>query len=366
VSPTALDRTGPEVGARPDVPASPDVPARPRPLADATLAHLQGVFAEPELAGTRYILVQPIGQGGMGTVYLARDTVLDRLVALKVLHAGGVAPGAADRLGAEARILARLEHPGIVPVHDAGVLPDGRVFYAMKYVQGERLADRVRAGVPQDGLLRLFERVCEAVAFAHANGVIHRDLKPENIMVGPFGEVLVMDWGVAKVGEESDTITMPSGTMSSGDESLAPRPDATGAGTILGTPGYMAPEQARGGGGIDARADVHALGAVLRFIVTGSAPDQADPPGQARTPRPLEAIWQRAMAPEPADRYPTAVALGEDVARYLAREPVHAYRERWYEQGYRVAKKHQVAIALVLAYLVLRLLLIVWGIPGGR
>lgn len=362
------------------------------PLADATLAHLQGVLAEPELAGTRYELVRPIGQGGMGTVYLARDTVLGRLVALKVLHAGEVAPGAGDRLGAEARILAGLEHPGIVPVHDAGVLADGRVFYAMKYVQGERLADRVQAGAPRDGLLRLFERVCEAVAFAHAKGVIHRDLKPENIMVGPFGEVLVMDWGVAKrvregvafpvgdvakAGEDMPGAVVNVGMAAEDAVSAEPAsafdvlplplgPAATGAGIILGTPGYMAPEQARGGGPIDARADVHALGAVLRFIVTRCDPGQPGPPGQAGIPRPLAAIWQRAMAAEPDDRYPSAAALGEDVARFLAHESVDAYRERWYERGYRLATKHQAAIALVLAYLILRLLLIVWGVPGGR
>src|SRR5260370_33375545 len=132
----------------------------------------------------------------MGAVWAAEDTELGRRVALKVLPVWDTA--SSELLLREARILAGLEHPGIVPVHDAGALSDGRVFYAMKLVHGQRL-DQVQASMSRAELLRLFQRVCEPVAFAHARGVIHRDLKPENVMVGEFGEVLVMDWGIAKL-----------------------------------------------------------------------------------------------------------------------------------------------------------------------
>ena len=200
-------------------------------------------------------------------------------------------------------MLARLEHPGIVPVHDAGLLPDGRAFYAMKRVRGLRLDEHARA-VPLAERLRAFERICEAVAFAHAHGVIHRDLKPENVMVGPFGEVLVMDWGVAKVRpsllRRHASLSQPlpvreggrAGEEGRGGEGEAAAPTAHG--TILGTPGYMAPEQERGEvDRIDERTDVWALGALLGFLLAGE-----------EAPRPLEAIRRRAMAAEPEDRYP--------------------------------------------------------------
>ena len=171
-------------------------------LSDDTLEHLRRVTEWPDFEGTRYRARALLGRGGMGAVYLAEDRELDREVAIKVL--GTVTPDAAARLRQEALILGRLEHPGIVPIHDAGTLPDGRVYYVMKRVRGERLDAHVRAGRPIQDLLGVFERICDAVAFAHARGVIHRDLKPENVMVGEFGEVLVLDWGVAKVLHETE------------------------------------------------------------------------------------------------------------------------------------------------------------------
>src|SRR5262245_47896668 len=189
------------------------------------------------------------GQGGMGTVFEAEDTTLHRRVALKVIQ-----PAEAfldqttfERLLDEARILATLEHPGIVPVHDAGVLPDGNVFYTMKFVQGHQLDVYAAANSSASDLLRVFQKVCDAVAFAHAQGIVHRDLKPENTMVGTFGEVLVMDWGVATV--------------------LNGRREP--AGTIVGTPAYMAPEQASGAvDEVDKRTDVFGLGAILQFLIS--------------------------------------------------------------------------------------------------
>src|SRR3954451_12205429 len=155
-------------------------------LSDHVLSHLRTIIDFPDLSGTRYRVVEEIGRGGMGVVYQAYDEVLERTVALKVLNGPR-----------EARTLASLEHPGIVPVHDAGVLPDGRAFYAMKLVQGTRL-DRYRAAAPSiSDRLRTFLRICEPIAFAHSRGVIHRDLKHENLMIGDFGEVLVLDWGIA-------------------------------------------------------------------------------------------------------------------------------------------------------------------------
>lgn len=298
-------------------------------LSDAALDHLREVVDLPDLAGTPYEVVGTIGRGGMATVYLARDRDLDREVALKVVDGPAGTAEAAERMLREARILARLEHPGIVPVHDVGTLPDGRVWYVMKRVRGQRLDELARTAARAERL-RAFLRICEAVAFAHAHGVIHRDLKPENVMVGPFGEVLVMDWGVAKMGE------------------------GEARGTILGTPGYMAPEQERGEvERIDERTDVWGLGAILGFLLTPAGTEEAKP-----IPRPLSAIHQRAVAPEPADRYPAVDALAADLALYLDGLPVAAYREGLLERISRLVRRYRTPILLILAYLLMRMLLL--------
>src|SRR5690349_19374580 len=166
----------------------------------------------------------------MGAVYLAEDRELDRLVAIKVLNTPEISDDLRNRMVREAQIIARLEHPGIVPVHDVGTLPDGRIFYAMKLVRGSRLDEYAAQGASLRDRLRKFQAVCDAVAFAHAHGVIHRDLKPQNIMIGSFGEVLVLDWGVAKIRDD-------------GHSSVAYQ---TMEGTVIGTRHYMSPEQARG------------------------------------------------------------------------------------------------------------------------
>ena len=152
-------------------------------LSDRTLAHLRMAVDLPDLSETKYELIGEIGRGGMGAVYLARDLQLEREVAIKVVAASGVA---------EARTTARLEHPGIVPVHDTGVLPDGRIYFAMKRIEGMRLDEFHRGGATLPETLRVFIRACEPVAFAHANSFVHRDLKPQNIMTGKFGEVLAL------------------------------------------------------------------------------------------------------------------------------------------------------------------------------
>jgi serine/threonine-protein kinase len=299
-------------------------------LPDSTIAHLRKVADWPELPGDRYEVLEPIGEGGMGRVYRARDRVLDREVALKVLRAEVTGPDWAERLEREARILARLEHPGVVPVHDVGTLADGRIYYLMKLIRGQRL-DQFAREATLATRLRAFLRICDTVSFAHAHGVVHRDLKPSNVMIGAFGEVMVLDWGIAR---------------------LAGTPDE-GPGTVLGTPGFMAPEQASGA--IDLvgeRTDVYALGAILRVVTTPIEPAPSPP-------RPLVAIWTRAMAPAAADRFATVAELAAEVTRFLDGEPVRSYREPLVERLARWYSKYQTAILLVLAYLTMRLLFLV-------
>jgi serine/threonine protein kinase len=294
-------------------------------LSDDKLDHLL------DIVGTKYECVEELGRGGMGTVYLAEDRELDRLVAVKVLNTPDVTEDLRQRMIREAQILARLEHPGIVPVHDAGTLPDGRIFYAMKYVRGSRLDEYAAHGASLNDRLRKFQAVCDAVAFAHAHGVIHRDLKPQNIMIGSFGEVLVMDWGVAKIRDDPHQ----SAVFNTSD------------GTVIGTRDYMSPEQARGEIEIDERADIYSLGAVLKFLLT----DQ-------KVSKPAKAIFLKAMANEPRDRYATAPELSADISRLLDAEPVSAYRENALEKAGRWVGKNRFLVLLVLAYLLMRIFLI--------
>src|SRR5207245_6221409 len=172
-------------------------------LSNNALERLREGAEAADLAGTRDRLLARVARGGMGVAYAAQDENLQRRVALKVLDIPGTDGDLPSRLVREARVLAALEHPGIVPVHDVGTLGDGRVFYTMKFVEGNRLDKFIESVASVPDRLRIFLRICDAVAFAHARGVLHRDLKPANIMVGPFGEVLVMDWGLAKILREA-------------------------------------------------------------------------------------------------------------------------------------------------------------------
>jgi len=311
-------------------------------LPQQTAEHLRRVLQEHGNVAERYVLQEPVGQGGMGTVYRAQDRELKREVALKVLREDVVGAGAAARLEREAQILAHLEHPGIVPVHDAGTLSDGRIYYVMKLVRGQRLEDFAgRATLTQ--VLRLFLKVCETVAFAHAQGVVHRDLKPSNIMVGAFGEVLVLDWGIARILWELEPRTERVSDVSLDNEAN------TAPGTVLGTPGFMAPEQAQGLTHlVDARTDIFALGAILETLLARG--------GRVGAPRAVASIWRKAQGFRPEDRYPSAEALAADVTRYLDGEPVLAHRESLGERAGRIFRKYQTAIILVLTYLVIRFL----------
>ena len=265
----------------------------------------------------------------MGAVYEAEDVTLSRRVALKVLDIPDPGGDLARRLARESRVLASLEHPGIVPVHDAGTLADGRVFYAMKLVEGERLDEHLIRVPSVADRVRLFLRVAEAVAFAHSKGVLHRDLKPGNVMVGSFGEVLVMDWGLAKTFQEPDD----------------------GRWAVLGTPGFMAPEQVAGGA-MDVRTDVYGLGASLRALL--------DSAGAPRPGRALQAIVAKATAADPAARYPDVPSLARDVVSYLDGERVDAHREGLTGRAARLLKRHRVAVLLIVAYLTARALMTFW------
>jgi eukaryotic-like serine/threonine-protein kinase len=292
----------------------------------------------PLVGPTHYAIEGEFARGGIGRILRARDRILDRPVAIKALLR--TTRESTARFLREATITARLQHPAIVPIHEIGRWPSGEPFYAMKLIAGRSLKDTIKdGGTFEDrlALLPIVIAVADAIAYAHHEGIIHRDLKPANVIVGRFGEVAVIDWGLAKpVGGDADESHPAPAAPAVVCDNL------TADGTVLGTPAYMAPEQA-GARSLDERADVYALGAILYHVLAGKAPYQgrssedlvatvaAEPPAplpdvEPRVPADLAAIVAKAMAREPGDRYPSAAEMVADLRRFQAGQLIKARR----------------------------------------
>jgi serine/threonine-protein kinase len=303
----------------PVAPADPPTAPWPRPEAGPPSGEAARPGA-PTVPG--YELLKVLGRGGMGVVYLARQAGFDRLVALKMLLAGAHADAEQmDRFRREAEAVGRLRRPGIVEVFAFGE-SGGCPYFSLEYLEGGSLADRLRAGpLPPREAAELVAALAEAVQYAHEQGVVHRDLKPANVLFTADGAPKIADFGLAKT-LDGDTLTR--------------------TGAVLGTPGYMAPEQAGGRSQeIGPATDVHALGAILYECLTGRPPFQATTPMltlvqvmndvpmkpsqlQPGTPRDLEAICMKCLEKQPGRRYPSARALAEDLRRFLSGERTHA------------------------------------------
>jgi WD40 repeat protein/tRNA A-37 threonylcarbamoyl transferase component Bud32 len=337
----------------------------------------------PTLRGDRFRVLRPFeAKGNLGELFVAHDMELHREVLLKQVkidHADQEEIRA--RFLLEAEITGNLEHPGIVPVYGLGTYANGRPFYAMRRIKGQSLKDAVAdfhlatggeagRGLAFQRLLRRFVDVCNTIAYAHSRGVLHRDIKPANIMVGPYGETIVIDWGLAKpVGHQVESKTTPTeGTLHPASATGSPE---TIDGSVIGTPQYMSPEQAAGQADrVGPASDVYSLGATLYVLLTGSVPFQGSfsevlgkvrrgefhPPRQVTVDvsHALQAVCLKAMALRPEDRYPSARELGNDIERWLADEPVSVGREPVRERFARWARHHKTLVsgALVLALVV--------------
>ena len=361
--------------------------------------------------GRRYEVLREIGRGGMGIVLRVRDTELRRKLAMKVALAHGDKKGtstqktdtrALSRFLEEAQITSQIDHPGIVPVHEIGIDPDGRVFFTMKLVRGENL--RTIFAYAHDGIagwnpvraVLVLQKVCEAMSYAHGKKVIHRDLKPANVMVGRFGEVYVMDWGLARVLGREDVhdlrLRPAAGSASRIDtdrederDSEPDSPLVTMDGDVVGTPAYMAPEQAKGQlDRLGPHSDVYSVGAMLYHLISGEVPyvptsarvstrtllaRVLDGPPKSlhgygrKAPAALVAICEKAMARAIEDRYPSMQALGDDLRAYVEGRVVSAYETgSWAETRLWVRRNRGLAAALVAVILTL----ILGGIVGGE
>jgi serine/threonine-protein kinase len=346
--------------------------------------------------GERFQILRPHARGGLGAIFVARDAELNREVALKQIHDNHADdPTSRARFLLEAEITGGLEHPGIVPVYGLGAYPDGRPYYAMRFIRGDSLKEAINdfhrranptstISPPVEGqggsatrapassrdlalrkLLRRFLDVCNAIEYAHSRGVVHRDVKPSNVILGKHGETLVVDWGLAKAlgrsepAEASDErLLAPS--LSSGSAETLP-------GSALGTPAYMSPEQASGDlEHLGPRCDVYSLGATLYSLLTGKPPFESDDlgdvlravqKGRFSPPRAidptidpaLEAVCLKAMALRPDDRYPTPRALADDIERWTADEPVTAWREPLSRRARRWARRNRTLVTAAAA-----------------
>jgi serine/threonine protein kinase/tetratricopeptide (TPR) repeat protein len=342
-------------------------------------AERTATLGESTSGGGRFRVLRPHARGGLGEVFVARDTELNREVAIKEIQ---------DRFADDARHRARfefeaeitggLEHPGIVPVYGLGHTPDGRPFYAMRFIRGDSLKDAIsrfheaekdpgrdpgQSTLELRNLLGRFIDVCDAVAYAHSRGVLHRDLKPGNIMLGKYGETLVVDWGLARaidVAEPERSVQRSELPLKPASGSAAER---TQSGSEVGTPAYMSPEQAWGRlDQLGPWSDVYCLGATLYHLLTGHSPYAGEHVGEiiqrvqtGKVPRPrsinprlapaLEAICLKAMALRPYDRYGSPLELAGDLTKWLADEPVSAYREPIMARLRRSARRHRTLVA---------------------
>ena len=357
--PRSAQSTLPDLGSHADVLSLPSL-------------HPQPGKAEPIEGLERYESLGLLGRGGMGSVHRVRDRRLGRTLALKIIHAQALnRPGLVSRFLEEAQATAQLQHPNIVPVYDMGEMPDGRVWFTMQEVTGETLeqAIRRRNDVPDEHeaarrsgwtlrrLVAALAQICDAMDYAHRRGVVHRDIKPANIMLGAHGEVLVLDWGLAKIFDRPDSVWTSAATAADSVRTARGTMSVfqTQAGAVAGTPAYMSPEQANGDvESIDARTDIYALGALLYELLAGRAPYtghdglavlemvRAGPPSRLQPPRPahgtpeegpaplprphhggrpfppvLVAACERAMARDRNDRFATAGAFGEVLREWL-------------------------------------------------
>jgi WD40 repeat protein/serine/threonine protein kinase/Tfp pilus assembly protein PilF len=372
-----------------------------RSFHDLLREHL-GHDAAPLLgAGRRYTVRGEIAAGGMGVVYRVFDEQLQRPLAMKVLRRGAVAgaregpqgssPQILSRFLSEARVTGRLDHPGVVPVHELGIDGEGRVFFTMRLVEGSDLrevfglARRGEGGWSLPRAVGTLVKVCETLAYAHSLGVIHRDLKPSNVMVGRFGETYIVDWGLAKVMGQDDPrdlrIRRQGEGSSAGEEEAGDAPDSplvTMDGTVLGTPVYMPPEQAMGRTEeIDERSDIYSVGAMLYALLSGRTPyvEPGDRPSSRqvleavaqgppkpitcidrRAPPELVAICQKAMARSIGERYQRMQDLAEDLQAFLDVRVVRAYRtdpwaefRKWVARNRALAATISAALVMVLA-----------------